>query len=72
MKLFQIRVDRWWDHFTMSYFDNFENELLNKFKKILKNEKKIIDIFLYLQIDSVSNFMKFHQKIVKLKSLQII
>jgi hypothetical protein len=32
----------------MSYFDNLDNGLLNKYKKILQMEKKFIDIFLYL------------------------
>jgi hypothetical protein len=31
----------------MGYFDNFDNEFLNKYKKNLKNEKKIIDVFFY-------------------------
>jgi hypothetical protein len=35
----------------MGYFDNLDNELLNKYKKILKIEKKIIDMFFYLYID---------------------
>jgi DAD family len=29
----------------MGYLDNFDNGLLNKYKKNLKNEKKIIDVF---------------------------
>jgi hypothetical protein len=32
----------------MIYFDNFDNGPLNKYKKILKNEKRIIDVFFYL------------------------
>jgi hypothetical protein len=28
------------DWLTMGYFDNLDNELLNKYKKNLKNEKK--------------------------------
>jgi hypothetical protein len=32
----------------MGYFDNLDNGLLNKYKKILKMEKKIIDVFFYL------------------------
>jgi hypothetical protein len=32
---------------TMSYFDNFDNELINKYKKNLKNRKKFIDVFFY-------------------------
>jgi hypothetical protein len=36
------------DPLTMSYFDNFDNEPLNKYKKNLKNEKKFINVFFYL------------------------
>jgi hypothetical protein len=33
----------------MSYFDNFDNGLLNKYIKNLKNEKKkFIDVFFYI------------------------
>jgi hypothetical protein len=32
----------------MGYFDNFDNELLNKYKKNLKNRKKFIDMFFYI------------------------
>jgi hypothetical protein len=32
----------------MGYFDNLDNGTLNKYKKILKIEKKIIDVFFYL------------------------
>jgi hypothetical protein len=31
----------------MGYFDNLDNELLNKYKKNLKI-KKIVDVFFYL------------------------
>jgi hypothetical protein len=31
----------------MGYFDNLDNGPLNKYKKILKNEKKFIDMFFY-------------------------
>jgi hypothetical protein len=42
----------------MGYFDNLNNEPLNKYKKILKMKKKrFIDMFLYLLIDDHSNFM---------------
>jgi hypothetical protein len=41
----------------MGYFDNFDNELLNKNKKNLKSKKKFIDKLLYLWIDGHSNFM---------------
>jgi hypothetical protein len=34
------------DPLTMGYFDNLDNESLNKYKKNLKVEKKIIDVFL--------------------------
>jgi hypothetical protein len=36
------------DQLTMGYFDNFDNKSLNKYKKNLKNGKKIIDMFVYL------------------------
>jgi hypothetical protein len=29
------------DKLTMGYFDNFNNELLNRYKKILKIEKNL-------------------------------
>jgi hypothetical protein len=32
----------------MGYFDNFDNVILNKYNKNLKNEKKFIDVFFYL------------------------
>jgi hypothetical protein len=32
----------------MGYFDNPDNESLNKYKKNLKMKKKIIDVFFYL------------------------
>jgi hypothetical protein len=32
----------------MGYFDNLDNEPLNKYKKNLKNRKKNIDMFFYL------------------------
>jgi hypothetical protein len=35
----------------MGYFDNLNNESLNKYKKILKMKKKLIDVFFYFQID---------------------
>jgi hypothetical protein len=30
-----------WDHLTMSYFDNLDNEFSNKYEKILKIEKTL-------------------------------
>jgi hypothetical protein len=36
------------DRLTMGYFDNLDNESLNKSKKNLKNGKKFIDVFFYL------------------------
>jgi hypothetical protein len=36
------------DPLTMGYFDNLVNELLNKYKKILKMKKIFIDVFFYL------------------------
>jgi hypothetical protein len=50
------------DQLTMGYFDNFDNGSLNKYKKNLKNEKKIIDMFFYLWIEGHSNFMQFHYR----------
>jgi hypothetical protein len=35
------------DRLTMIYFDNFDDEYLNKYKKKLKMEKKIIDVLFY-------------------------
>jgi hypothetical protein len=32
----------------MVYFDNLDNETLNKYKTNLKNEKKLIDVFFYV------------------------
>jgi hypothetical protein len=32
----------------MGYFDNLDIGLLNKYKKILKMEKKFMDVFFYL------------------------
>jgi hypothetical protein len=61
----------------MGYFDNFDNELLNKYKKILKWEKKVYRCVI-LSMDWGS--FKFHvislsfdspSKTVKLESLQI-
>jgi hypothetical protein len=39
-------------------------DFLNKFKKILKNRKKFIDMFFYLWIDGISNFMQFHYRLI--------
>jgi hypothetical protein len=35
------------DPLTMGYFDNLDNEPLNKYKKNFKNGKTFIDVFLY-------------------------
>jgi hypothetical protein len=43
----------------MGYFDNFNNESLNKYKKILKMIF-FINMFFYLWIDGHSSFMQFH------------
>jgi hypothetical protein len=40
----------------MDYFDNLDNGPLNKYKKILKMEKKFINVFFYLDWWS----FKFH------------
>jgi hypothetical protein len=44
----------------MGYFNNLDDESLQKYKKILKIEKKLIDVFFYFYIDDHSNFMQFH------------
>jgi hypothetical protein len=49
-----------WDSLMMGYFDNLNNEPLNKYKINFKNKKKIIDVFFYLQIDDHLNFIQFH------------
>jgi hypothetical protein len=36
------------DSLTMGYFDNLDNEHLNKYKINFKNGKKFIDMFFYL------------------------
>jgi hypothetical protein len=43
----------------MSYFEDLDNGLLNKYHKNLKDRKKIIDMFFftYRLIGRVSNFM---------------
>jgi hypothetical protein len=48
----------------MGYFDNFDNKSLSKYKKILKNEKKCIDVFFYFYIDGHSNFIQFHYHLI--------
>jgi hypothetical protein len=45
------------DDLTMSYFDNFDNEFLNKYEKNRKNRKNLIDMLFYLYVDGDSNFM---------------
>jgi hypothetical protein len=42
------RINKRRDWLKMSYFDNFDNGYLNKYKINFKNEKKIIDVFFYL------------------------
>jgi hypothetical protein len=44
--IFIIKLERR-AQFTMIYFDNLDNESLNKYKKNLKNIKKIIYVFFY-------------------------
>jgi hypothetical protein len=36
------------DPLTMGYFDDLDNEPLNKYKQNIKNRKKFIDVFFYL------------------------
>jgi hypothetical protein len=52
----------------MSYFDNFDNEFLNKYKKILK---KIIDVFFSFRLIIIQISLSFDSpsKTVKLESL---
>jgi hypothetical protein len=45
-----------------SDFDNPNNKFLNKYKKILKNRKKMVEI------NSISNFIQFHCLIVHQRS----
>jgi hypothetical protein len=47
----------------MGYFDNLNNRPLNKFKKILKIEKKNYRCVL-LPMDSHSNFIQFHYRLI--------
>jgi hypothetical protein len=55
----------------MGYFDNLNTRPLNKYKINLKNEKKFIDVFFYLQIDDHSNFMQFHYHLIVHQGLLI-
>jgi hypothetical protein len=48
------------DQLITGYFDNLDNELLNKYKINFKNGKIFIDMFFYLWIDGPLNFMQFH------------
>jgi hypothetical protein len=48
----------------MGYFDNLDNWSLNKYKEILKIEKKFIDVFFYLWIESYSNFIQFYYHLI--------
>jgi hypothetical protein len=48
----------------MGYFDNLDDESLNKYKKNLKNGKTFIDVFFYFLIDGHSNFMQFHYRLI--------
>jgi hypothetical protein len=36
------------DHLTIGYFDNLDNVFSNKYEKILKIEKNLMDMFFYL------------------------
>jgi hypothetical protein len=47
----------------MSYFDNLDNGVLNKFKKILKMNFFFIDVLFYL-IDTHLNFMQFYYRLI--------
>jgi hypothetical protein len=43
--------------------DCFDNKSLNKYKNNLKMEK-IINVLFYLWIDSYSNFIQFHYRLI--------
>jgi hypothetical protein len=49
------------DPLTMSYFDNFDNEPLNKYKINFKNEKKIAQEFSkkYIELLLANLFLRF-------------
>jgi hypothetical protein len=40
----------------MGYFDNLDNEFLNKYEKNLKNGKKYIDVYILLPIYKLFSF----------------
>jgi hypothetical protein len=46
----------------MSYFNNFDNNILNKFKKNFKNGKKTINI--YFNSDSILNLSNLNAKML--------
>jgi hypothetical protein len=48
----------------MGYFNNLHNGPLNKYKKILKMKSFFINVFFYLWINSHSNFMRFHYRLI--------
>jgi hypothetical protein len=48
----------------MGYFDHLDNGHLNKYKKRILNGKKFRNEFFYLWIDSHSNFMQFHYRLI--------
>jgi hypothetical protein len=50
-------------HWQWVIFDNFDNGPLNKYKN-LKNEKNIVYVIFYFQIDVHSNFMQFHYHLI--------
>jgi hypothetical protein len=39
----EVQIKKRRDWFTMDYFDNLDNESLNKYKKKFKNGKKFMD-----------------------------
>jgi hypothetical protein len=49
MNNFKRYLEKSGDPLTMSYFDNFENEFLNKYKKKFKNKKvyRCVILFVY-------------------------
>jgi hypothetical protein len=64
-----------WDPLTMCYFDNLDNESLNKYKKILKI-KKFIEVFFrdhqnFMQFDSPSKTIRDHQNFMQFATILI-
>jgi hypothetical protein len=48
----------------MGYFDNLDDESLNKYKKKLKMNFFFIDMLFYLWIDGHLNFIQFNYRLI--------